>query len=123
MWSKAVANEAFKVLVCAGIVLRCVCGDNMTDKAFEASPSKYSKPVLTSCLILICGSCIRDGKSDRNVLRCSHSPRGPSQEISVVPGVAVYHSARILPPVGSIEASTKLKALITDLRASDGRKR
>jgi SWI/SNF-related matrix-associated actin-dependent regulator of chromatin subfamily A3 len=113
-WSKDVANEAFEALVCADDASCSVCGNSL----FGVSPSEYSKPKLTSCLILICGSCIRDGKIHRDVLECSHNPPCPSQEVSLAPGAAAYQF-----PFRSIEASTKMKTLITDLRDSDGKKR
>jgi hypothetical protein len=113
-WSKDVANEAFEALVCADDASCSVCGNNL----FGVSPSQFPKPKLTSCLILICGSCIRDGKKHKDVLECSHNPPCPSQEVYLAPKAVVGRF-----PFLSTGASTKMKKLFTDLRDSVGKKR
>jgi hypothetical protein len=122
MWSKEVANEAFETLVCAGQGICSVCGNIVRGRSLIDSPSGPFDLTLTSCLILTCGFCTKNGTRDRYSLECSHNPRCPDQEVSW----PIYQSAKRLPVVNFTNASTKLKALMTDLRTlnrSGGRKR
>jgi SWI/SNF-related matrix-associated actin-dependent regulator of chromatin subfamily A3 len=122
-WTKEVADKAFETLVCAGDAICSVCCDILTDGTGEASSSEHSKPTLTSCLNLTCGSCIYDVRRGRSIPKCSHSPPCPSREVSWAPESVVEQVVKHLPGINSVETSTKLKALVTSLRALNGEKR
>jgi SNF2 family DNA or RNA helicase len=122
-WTKEVADKAFETLVCAGDAVCSVCRDILTDSTGEASSSEHSKPTLTSCLNLTCGSCIHDVTRGRSVPKCSHSPPCPSREVSWDPEAAVGQVVKFLPGIDSVETSTKLKTLMTSLCALNGEKR
>lgn len=119
-WTKDIADKAFETLVCAGDAVCSVCCDILTSSTSEASTAEYSKPTLTSCLNLTCGSCLHDVERGKHVPKCFHTPPCPSREVSFAPE-AVVGQAVTLPSGG--ETSTKLKALMQSLLALNGEKR
>jgi len=122
-WTKEIADKAFETLVCARDAICSVCRDILTDGTGEGSSSDHSKPTLTSCLNLTCGSCIHDVMRGRSVHKCSHSPACPSREVSWAPETAVGQVVESLPGINSAETSTKLKALMKSLCGLRGEKR
>lgn len=119
-WTKDIANKAFETLVSAGEANCSVCCDTITTSTSEASSAEHSKPTLSSCLNLICRSCLHDVARKKSIPKCHHSPPCPSREVSFVPE-SIKGQVEETPLIG--ETSTKLKALMESLRELNGEKR
>ena len=116
-WTKDIADKAFETLVCAGEAECSVCCDILASSTSEASSAERSKPTLTSCLYLICGSCHHGVGRGKHLPKCLHNPPCPSREVSFAP------EAVVMKQLSNGETSTKLRTLMQHLLALNGEKR
>jgi SWI/SNF-related matrix-associated actin-dependent regulator of chromatin subfamily A3 len=124
-WTKPTANKAFEAIVCANEAVCSLCGNVLSGGAGEALDSESSKPHLSKCLTLTCGSCIKDSPSGQPLQTCLHRPLCKSVEVTWSPGVApAAAKERVLPAIPEEHIPTKLRALLNALlTCPEGEKR
>jgi len=84
-WNKTEAKKAFRTLVDAGSAICKLCHANMAAGSGEADSFEHSKPTLSQCLTVICGSCIQNHLNGEQVPGCGCSPVCPKAEVSWAP--------------------------------------
>jgi SWI/SNF-related matrix-associated actin-dependent regulator of chromatin subfamily A3 len=115
-WNKVTATKAFEILVSNGGAICKLCQTNMAEGTGESAAIGVSKPSLSKCLTLICGSCIQNRLGGEKVPTCSCSPVCPKVEVSWAPETAVDHPGKQLPTMKEEQVSTKLNALLRSLQ-------
>jgi SWI/SNF-related matrix-associated actin-dependent regulator of chromatin subfamily A3 len=115
-WKKSTAKMAFATLVDAGSAVCKLCQTNMAAGTGEADGFEHSKPSLSKCLTVICGSCIQNRPNGEKVPGCGCNPVCPKAEVSWAPEVSDKRLETGLPTVEEGKISTKLKTLLKDLQ-------
>jgi SWI/SNF-related matrix-associated actin-dependent regulator of chromatin subfamily A3 len=125
-WNKSTANKAFEAIVCANEATCSLCGNVLSEGVGASSDAEHPKLYLSKCLMLTCGSCIRDSPSNQSLPTCSHIPLCKSVEVSWNPGAAIPIGTkeRNLPNIPEEHVPIKIKTLLNDLQACpEGEKR
>lgn len=115
-WNKSTAKKAFEILVSSGGAVCKLCQTNMAAGTGEADGFENSKPSLSRCLTLICGSCIQNRPGGEKVPGCECNPVCPIAEVSWAPEISYKQMEAKLPTIEEGKAPSKLKALLRDLQ-------
>jgi SWI/SNF-related matrix-associated actin-dependent regulator of chromatin subfamily A3 len=119
-WNKATATKAFQILVSNGAAICKLCAANMATGTSEAEIEEVSKPTLSKCLALICGSCIQNRPGGTEVPICTCSMTCPKFEVSRASETSEPLPAKSLPIIKADQVSTKLNALLESLKEHSG---
>lgn len=117
-WNKATATKAFKILVSTGEAICKLCPTNMDQGTGDSTTIEVSKPSLSKCLTLICGSCAQNRPGGEKVPACSCTPVCPKVEVSWAPDGTSDHPRKQLPTMNEGQIPTKLNALLRSLEDS-----
>jgi SWI/SNF-related matrix-associated actin-dependent regulator of chromatin subfamily A3 len=116
-WNKSTANRAFETIVCHDEAICSMCGNSITDGCGGWSSSEFPKPILSKCLILTCGSCVKHSISGELAHRCPHDSFCKSIEVSwASENEGQARIERVLPSIQPERVSTKLKTLLKSLQ-------
>lgn len=115
-WNKTMAKKAFTTLVDAGSAICKLCQTNMAAGTGEADSFEHSKPSLSRCLTVVCGSCIQNRLNGEQVPGCDCNPACPKTEVSWAPERSKELPEAGLPSIEEGKVSTKLKRLLNDLQ-------
>ncbi|KAK2805068.1 hypothetical protein FQN50_006313 [Emmonsiellopsis sp. PD_5] len=116
-WDTTSAQKAFDVITSLGQTKCSLCGleNSQEDDLTLAGTPPCAK--LTECLCLICATCVR---SDPLSSYCEHRPA--CKAASVSSGIILSRTATPKPATNSEISSTKILALIGELKASTNEK-
>ncbi|KIW21375.1 hypothetical protein PV08_01955 [Exophiala spinifera] len=117
-WYKSTAKKAFATLVNSGSAVCKLCQTNMAAGTGEADGFEHTKPSLSKCLTVICGSCIQNRPNGGRVAGCGCNPPCPKAEVSWASEISDRQPRAGLPEVEEAKVSTKLKTLLKDLEVN-----
>jgi SWI/SNF-related matrix-associated actin-dependent regulator of chromatin subfamily A3 len=115
-WNKSIAKKAFATLVDGGSAICKLCQANLAAGTGEADGFDHSKPSLSKCLTVICGSCIQNRLDGEKVPGCGCVPVCPKAEVSWAPEIPDKQPGTGLPKIEDKKVPTKLKTLSNDLQ-------
>ena len=111
-WNKSTANRAFETIVCHDEAICSMCGNLITNGGGGGSSSEFPKPILSKCLILTCGSCVKHSVGGELAHRCPHDSFCKSIEVSwASENEGQARIERVLPSIPPEQVATKLKTL------------
>lgn len=114
-WTKVTAKKAFATLVDSGSAICKLCSANMAAGTGEADSFEHSKPSLSKCLTVVCGSCIQNRVNGEQVPGCGCNPVCPKIEVSWAPEISNRQLDAGLPSVEQDKISAKLRTVLMDL--------
>lgn len=118
-WDKETAQTVFDSLVTAGAASCSVCMEEIAEATFDSTSMdevKLRKPVLSTCLTLICGSCLLEREVE---VACCSNNRCKGFEVAWTDTKATRPTTtnKVLPQMREEEVQTKIKALISSLKS------
>jgi SNF2 family DNA or RNA helicase len=116
-WNKSTADRAFETIVCHDEAICSMCGNLITNGGGGGSSSEFLKPILSKCLILTCGSCVKHSVGDELSHRCPQGSFCKSIEVSwTSENEGQARVERVLPSIPAEQVSTKFKTLLKSLQ-------